>query len=117
MFRRMAWSLAAVVLVSLGLVLPLCNWLFACGCSMAHGEALCNIHTRMVPHCPWCEHRASAFVPAYGSMFCGAAVGSYLAMRLLRPRIWVGMAGGLAGFACAAPVARWLMGWMFHYPQ
>lgn len=54
--RRRPLALILVALFSLAAILPICNRLFACGCTVlwAGGESACNIHNAQPPHCPWC---------------------------------------------------------------
>lgn len=82
--RRAALAAAAMALVALT-AHPICNWLFACGCSpvFAGGVATCNIHQPGPPDCPVCTNTLAgvAFTAALLAGWGGVVV---LADRLVR---------------------------------
>jgi hypothetical protein len=68
-------ALAAVVIATAVLFLPLCGFLHRCGCQApgAGGATHCNVRNARGPHCPWCEH------PALGGGVAAGTVGGPLA--------------------------------------
>jgi len=61
------WLVVATVwAVSMSLAYNLCDLLFRCGCTWAWSGAAehCNVHSAAGPRCPWCTHRAGAFLAA-----------------------------------------------------
>ena len=114
---RGAAALAAVLLVSFALFLPLCAVAHRCGCTWpwAGAEARCNVHAPAGPHCPWCEHPALGVAAAIG--ICG---GQALVFRRLRRRGWSEAAAGLgaaASFVVVAPLVTALAWAPTDYPH
>lgn len=61
--KRILMAAAISIAFTIVFILPLCGWMFQCGCSFlwleGYGYAQCNIHQPGVPHCPWCVERNS----------------------------------------------------------
>src|SRR5437588_6713329 len=103
MLRRLVICTAILIVLSMVTVLPICGLMFRCGCTMISGEKYCNIHQPRVPHCPWCEGGAKAFVPGYVVAMLTATGAVSLALRDPRRSIWIALLAGAAAYlACLA---------------
>jgi hypothetical protein len=110
-------ALAAVLLTSAVLYMPLCALAHRCGCTWAWAGAdvHCNVHAASGPHCPWCQHWALGGVVA---VLIGG--GQVAVFRGLRRRAWSPSASGLlaaASFAVIAPASAALAWIPTDYPH
>jgi hypothetical protein len=64
--NRWLLALGAAALTSL-LFIDFCNLVYSCGCRSlwAGADAMCNIHTANVRHCPWCTIGLSGSVSVW----------------------------------------------------
>lgn len=64
--KRILLATAIAIAFSMVFMLPLCGWMFRCGCTFlwteGYGYAQCNIHQAGSPHCPWCVERSPLFM-------------------------------------------------------
>jgi hypothetical protein len=114
---RLVAGLGVLLVVSFATVLPLCGVMFRCGCSIRHGERECNVHVSGVPHCPWCEGGAKAFLPGYALAM--AAAGATLAAVMGRRRKasgWVGVAAAVGVYLLVVSLAALVTAKVMHYP-
>jgi hypothetical protein len=103
--RRALPALLVVVLTG-GLMYPLCGALFRCGCVGLFAGAAdhCNVHAAKGPRCPWCRDQA------LGAMGFGLTLGGQaLAFALVRRRGGSVRASALGAIA-ALPLAAFLAG-------
>jgi hypothetical protein len=112
---RLIVQFLVLLVVSVGTVLPLCDAMFRCGCSVRRGETQCNVHVRGVPHCPWCEGGAKAFLPGYAAAM--AAAGATLAGTTSRRKTaWVGAVAALGVYLLVVSLAALVTAKVMHYP-
>ena len=112
---RFLLPLGIVVGISSFTLLPMCNLLFSCGCTVA-GAQHCNVHNTEAPRCPWCAHGNGVFTLAYAVALLGAAIGIASALKLSGGRMFVSTAAGIVGFGVAVSLAGLGCAIYFHYP-
>src|SRR5690348_16295806 len=115
--HRFFLAFVAVLLVSFGTLLPLCNLLFSCGCTFS-GPAHCNVHHATGPRCPWCAHGNGVFAAAYGLTMIGVAgcIIASLETKRTGGRVLVAIGAGLLGYVVTAGVVGLGTAVYFHYP-
>ena len=113
---RLIGGFAVLLVFSFATVLPLCGAMFRCGCSIRRGESQCNVHTSGVPHCPWCEGGAKAFLPGYGiaMLAAGATLAGVMSRR--GTPAWVGIASAIVAYLLLVSVAALVTAKAMHYP-
>lgn len=106
--RKTFWiSLAIVVVVMAVTALPLCGWMFRCGCSFAHGAEMCNIHHEGMAHCPWCVKSGMAFGVSFLAVIPVAGGVIFVAARRGKA-VWVCCLAGGGAYFVAAVAAGWV---------
>jgi hypothetical protein len=109
---RNIWDRAGREAIAVAMIaiffLPLCGFLFGCGCRnlWAGGVEHCNIHVPGPPDCPWCSGPfAIQWIPFI--LVCLSAIGGIRWMRRFRTRVFLRdlIAGLLAGFVTASVLA------------
>jgi len=100
------------------LILPLCGWMFQCGCGFLWSSyEKCNIHQPGVPHCPWCVERNSVLMALPFFLIVGAQVTViYLVNKKYAPPFLILLMLGLLTFFVIAVVAGYWFKVMDNYP-
>lgn len=114
--RRVVAASAVLGAATVFSVLPLCDLLFACGCTWpwAGGLRHCNIHDASGPHCPWCVYPASADL-SLATLLVAQAAGAWAVARSRSSFAWL-LAGGAAAGGAAAVLVRGAVAWWAGYP-
>lgn len=108
---------SAVVVTTFITLLPVCNLIFTCGCTLT-GPAHCNIHHLSGPRCPWCAHENGVFAAAYGLIVIGVAASIITGLKMSGRRggFILAYAAGLIGYVLSAGIVGLASAIYFHYP-
>ncbi len=114
--RHFGAALLICALAALALY-PFCGLAFRCGCVAMGmgGEAHCNVHRPVGPHCPWCEHAGLGTVGLVLTLLAQAMVYARV-FRRSRSEATAGFAAALA-FPLAALLAAFLTWLPTDYPH
>lgn len=106
--RRTFWTTLPIVLAIMSATaLPLCGQMFRCGCSFAHGSAMCNIHHQTMPHCPWCQKSGTAFAASFLAVI-PITGGTIFVLARRRKSIWLCSLAGTSAYLISAIAAGWV---------
>ena len=72
-------------------LIPLCGYIFKCGCSWSDGLQNCNVHNAEGPHCPWCTETPVPFWGLVTLILMGTGVVVFASFKLFKLEIWVGV--------------------------
>ncbi|HEV8130058.1 MAG TPA: hypothetical protein VGQ81_02310 [Acidobacteriota bacterium] len=98
MIKLFAISFALASILIAFTIVTFCGQMFRCGCTLASGLTYCNIHQAALHSCPWCSRGKTEFTLWMLGIFGGTAITILAALQRIGPRLWIGMAAGLAGY-------------------